>query len=454
MRILLPISLILLIASAIWAPQRHAARQAEIDTSGLIVADPRQRAATGEKDRALGLAMTAYREILEKDPSDAEALLGLFRASLRLGGVVPRQPGIMELLQSIAVQYSEQRDHIDPDGTVLQEAVGDWIQLRLTHEWYLARASLAIWLVSRGDQRGYDEILDLIRQGPFWRDYFSYCQRVLPNWVGVERLVRHFLEDATDNVEARLYASVTLLYYNRLYGVGGELLKKHRGAIRTMFIEWKTAMMPELHDNSSLTPGGQLMLGLALIQDKDARRILARMRVLDHPYLATALGSARLWAGIDSLDKVDTKGRAFEQLFPLERETFFRGVLLLYADHVRQERATVDPTKKARLVAKRKKPGGLEQLVEMARFSPETPVRVLATRVLAQIFPERAKEFHDKLIQAGGVDSLYGSMMLPFDERVPLLLPAVSSSQIDVAALAITGLLRTDGPVPIQMPTE
>jgi len=449
MRILLTLSLVLFVGSAIWAPRKFRDRRPEIDTSALAVGTPEERAAQAEKEHALGPAILAYREILEKDPKNLDALRGMFRATVRLGAAAPRQPDIADILQQVARQYLAALPAIDPDGSLLQDSLRDWVDVRLHHSWYLARGAISMWLESRGEQAAYDEIRDLMRQGPFWRDYYSYCQRYMPEWAGVARFVDADL--VGNNQEARIYAAVTLLTYNRLYLVGEDMMKKHGRLLRDVLIEAKADMQPNIHDNSPGTPGGQTILGLALLRDKDARRILARMRLLDHPYLSRVLENARFWAGLDPWEKADFESRGYEHWYPIDHEMYFRGAMFYYADVLRRARAETDPAKKSKLTADVKR---MSVLVETAMYFKMTSVSLLARRTQAALFPKQSEAIHRKMIEQGGVDSVFGAMAMPLEERIPILLPAMSSRQPDISSLAVAGMLRLDAPGPLQLPIE
>jgi len=447
MRILLPLSILVLVASAVWAPLEFRAREPQVDTSGLELGTARERAARAEKDRAIGPALHAYQDLRTEDPNDLEALRGLLRATLRLSASMPRQSDIGEALQRVATDYLAALPEVDPDGSLLQESLREWVDIRIHHDWYLARAAVAMWLASRNDPAGRDEILDLMRRGPFWRNYYSYCQRFYPGWSGVEGFVREHL--ASDDDDKRIYAAVTLLIYHRIWGVGDDLLKQHGRAIRDLLIKAKAELEPSQYDSQPGTPGGQTILGLALLRDRDSRRILASMRLLDHPYLARVLEIARFWAGIDPWEKADFDSRKYETWYPSDHEAYFLGVMIAYADVVRRARVETDPKKKEALDARAKK---LAVLVETATFFRMTSVQILARRTRAAIFPDQSEAIHRELIDQGGIDSIFGAMALPLDERIRLLLPAVSAQSPDYAGLAVAGMLRMDAPMPIQMP--
>jgi len=314
MRIILPLSLLGLLAAAIWAHFDYRDREGEIDTSPVVITDLAERARMGEEQRALGICMRAYQQMVDADPENAEAQLGLLRAAMRLSAVAPRQTDINDVLRTATNGYETRRARIDPDERVLQETLHEWMDLRLHHNWYLARASIAMWLATRGDEDALAEIDDLNRQGPFYRDHFSYAQRYYPNWTGVAPTVEKFL--SAGDLDGRIYAGVTLLMYNRIFGVGQELLDRFRGTIRDTFIEAKANMRPDMNDNGPGTSGGQTLLGLALLRDKDTTRILARMSPLEHPYLGTVLANARMWAGLDPIEAVDFEGRKHKDWHP------------------------------------------------------------------------------------------------------------------------------------------
>ena len=268
---------------------------------------------------------------------------------------------------------------------MLQESLREWIDLRLHHNWYLARASVAMWLATRGAEEAMAEFDDLNRQGAFYRDHLSYAQRYYPNWTGIAPTVEKFL--SAGDLDGRIYAGVTLLMYNRIFGVGRELLDRFRGTIRDTFIEAKANMRPDMNDNGPGTPGGQTLLGLALLRDKDTTRILVRMSPLEHPYLGTVLANARMWAGLDPIEAVDFEARKHKNWHPIDQEIYFRGVMLQFIDLVRAERAETDPAKKMKITERLSL---VRDLADRARFFGMTVVRINAARGFAAAYPEQS----------------------------------------------------------------
>ena len=434
-------------ATAIWAYRDYNQREGQVDPTHLFADGPAERARLGEEERALGLAMTAYQEMLESDPENAQAQLGLFRASMRTSGVAPQRSDASEVLRGVIGNYLERRERIDPDETVLQQCLHEWIELRMHHDWYLARASVAMWLATRGNKEAFEEIKDLNRQGPFFRDHFAYAQRYMPNWTGIAPLVEQYLQ--ADDIVARIYAGVTLLQYNRIYGVGQDLLDRHRSTLRASFIEAKANLRPDMGDNTPSTPGGQTLLGLALLGTKDTRRILERMSPMEHPYLAAVLANARLWAGLDPIEKVDFEKPKYRSWSPVDQEFYFRGAMMRFIDLVRRERAESDPAKKAKLAEQL---NVMRDIADRARFFGMTVVRLNAARVYAAAYPEDSSKIHRELLAAGGAESIFGAMVLPRAERIPHLLPVLSALTPDYSSLAAAAMLTPDAVSPIQMP--
>jgi hypothetical protein len=173
------------------------------------------------------------------------------------------------------------------------------------------------------------------------------------------------------------------------------------------------------------------------------------MQPLDYPYLSRVLEIARFWMGLDPWEKADFASRRYDHWYPSDHEAYYLGLCMEYAMVVRGTRTETDPEKKAALEARAKK---LSVLVGDATYVRSTNIKVLARRVLAAIFPEQSDAIHRELVEQGGVDSIYGAMALPFEERIPVLLPALTANAPDNASLAVVGLLDIAAPVPIQMP--
>ena len=308
--ILLLLSIVVLGLSAWLGPRFRADRDASIDTSSLLIADPMARARLGEQERALGLTLRGYEAVLKADPTNAEATNGIMRAAVRLSAVAMGQQGISHILLGAFEQYVGNRAVTDPDGEQLNTALGNWIELRRHHEWFLARAAVGMWLAARGDARGIEDLDDLSRKGPFWREYFPYVQRYRPDWGGVEAQVRHWLEGS--DLMARIYAGVTLMTYRRLYGVGDDLWSRHKRAIGDALLESASAMRPNPDHDRAETPGGLTLLGLALFDSPTTDRMIKKMQPIEHPYLGRVVILAKLWSGAMPFSDVDFDNRRYE----------------------------------------------------------------------------------------------------------------------------------------------
>ena len=89
MRILVPVGLLLLIGSALLAPQVRKTRKTGPDPALFAEIDPRERVTLGEKELALGVAYSGYEELSRNDPEDLEALRGRIFTGLAIAAAAP-----------------------------------------------------------------------------------------------------------------------------------------------------------------------------------------------------------------------------------------------------------------------------------------------------------------------------------------------------------------------------
>jgi hypothetical protein len=440
MRLILPISAILLLVASAWlAPKLHSERQNASAGPKFGIDDPKERAAAGEREKALGLMLRGYEEILLKDPSDIEAARGFVRGGVILSAVSLGQRDVRHVVMAATQVYANNAKLIDPDGDLMERIIQEWIAIRRANSWFLAHASIDIWMASRDVKESQDTLVAFVQKkmGPFWREYFPYCQRHLPSWCGVEPMIRVCLEEG--ELAAQVNAAVTLMMYRRIYGLGEELWQKHKRAIGAALIQAKSAMTPNADVRSGGSVGGQVLLGLALYDDPTTQRIIARLKPIEHPYLGRIVTVAQCWSGAIPLESIDFEDRRYNVWYPETREFYFRGVMLRYKRLIEQNK--LEEAKKL-----------YDSRVELALISGTTDIRIFSHRVLAATHPERSVELHKSLLDAGGISSVYGVHGVPGASLAETSLPALSAPDPGFTALAAVGLCRLDGPPPIQLP--
>ena len=136
---------------------------------------------------------------------------------------------------------------------------------------------------------------------------------------------------------------------------------------------------------------------------------------------------------------IDFNNVRFSDWYPQTKEYFYRGVFFRYAELLKEGKLT----EAQKLYDNR---------IEEALIHGATDVRVFAHRALAAIVPERSLELHKKLLESGGIASIYGAFGVPDAPVFTTLIPALSSPDPGFTALAAVGLRKLDAPPPIQLP--
>ncbi|MHC4940228.1 MAG: hypothetical protein ACYTHK_14880 [Planctomycetota bacterium] len=435
---------VLLVASlaglgvSIWiAPtlRGEAQRAAE---AGLVIEDPLERGRKGDTEQALGLALGGFEQVLADEPENAEAILGSLRAGARLSATTIGRPGIGERIAKAIAPYALHHERVDPQGDALEEAMQEYIRLRLENKWYLVRGTTGTFLAGRGMERGNQEVRSLMSQGPYWREYFPAVLRYLPGWEGAEPIVRQYLEGS--DLAGRAVAGMALMVYRRLYGVGDELWTLHRAAIGEAILRTRNSMLPDANDYLPDHPGGLTLLALALYDTPTSDRIVEKMTPAEHPYLPRVVALAKLWAGFGDFSAIDFGDPRYSTWNDPERTFYYMGALFRYAELVRAG-------KNARANEL------LEGTIADALVGPSDTVRVMARRILAAVHPERSVAYHRELYEAGGIQRVFGYFGIPDGDRIQALLPALMAPDPAISTLAAVGLLRGDNPSPIQLPT-
>jgi hypothetical protein len=447
MRILTVLAAATLLGSAYLAARHYRDREPSFPTTRFVTPDPAARAAGGGEAKALGVALGGFEEIVRERPDDLDALRGLFRTTLTIGSVGLGQPGIEDRVHAQAKAYLARRDALDPDGALLKEVVRQWADGRLRVDWYnqagfYACSAMAIFCGARGDPKGPEALLTITTQGDFYLEFFPFTRRYHPGWPGVEPLVAHYLEQG--NLAARVEAGMTLLDYHSLFGVGGELLERHRPAIRDSLRE----MLREVRaftDVGTSDVGRAAIMGTALLAnlgDEEAARVLGAVKterdIMPYGPHADTMRLARFWAGFESFSAMGPLTPRFRELHTLDQELYFLGVAHRAAHLVRRG-------------ASEEEIGELLGLLEFAFDSPSSDLRVLPMQALLRLAPARGAVLVRRGIDGGGAFSIFaGSLAAQVQDRPALFLPALSSREPQVAALAAASLLELPFPHALQ----
>jgi hypothetical protein len=398
--------------------------------------DPARRAARGEEEGSLGVAMAGYEDLFNAT-GDLDALRHRIRTGLLIGAVAVRQPGLDALIEMQTRAYLERREELDPDGTFLQEVLERWVQERLHFDWetrlgLYARTATAMFLAARGDPEAAKLLLKLMGQGGFYSEFFPYVRARHPGWPAVEPLARHYLEQG--NLAARVEAGATLLNYYILFGVGGDLWDRHREGIRSAFAEMRRRVLKFDQDPMTTGSGGTALNGIAmvgLLGFETERKIIALGRPERYAGHADVMRIARLWTGADSFDSVDQTSRVFRDLTPEARAQYYGAAAhRLAALH----RGLIEGSEEERDL--------LTRLLEAAYDETGSATRALALQTFVSLGAKQAPALIRRAIVGRGAFSIDAAALADdLEDPVPILLPALRSQEPDYAALAAVSLL-------------
>ncbi|MDH3590775.1 MAG: hypothetical protein OER88_02790, partial [Planctomycetota bacterium] len=329
--------------------------------------------------------------------------------------------------------YLAQRARIDPDGSFLKEMMNEWIDLRLQHTGFYARASLAMFLATVNDPRGHEMMKGFSQKGPYFSQFFPFVRAHLVHWNAVEPMVRHYLE--TGDVEGKTEAGYTLLVYEAIFELGRDLLDKHEADIREAFLTIRRQLRaPDRRNPILLSVGTTAMQGLAMLAlrgDKGVRTVLRKMRPVEVPFHVEPMRAARYVAGIKPYPRPTSN--AFLNLPDSEQLYLWRGSHLRAAVFHRELASDARPE-----VA-----DDFREAMKFVRASYQTNhflLRGTALVVLNRVGTERDKEVIEQALAGGGIPSLYATCLLDPEDPVPTLLPAVGSMAAWTAALAAVTL--------------
>jgi hypothetical protein len=266
MRVLALLGVAILGVSIYYAPAYRSARPAGRLGRSMADPDPRERIRRGEAERALGMMMSGY---LDSDPDDPEVARGKFLTMVKLWAVAYAQPELRVMASREIDAFIARHKELDPGGSLIDEAVTAWIELRLTlpeRMGYVVVAP-AIFMAARNDRASIDRVLGFMKRGPFYGHLFPYVRRFHLRWDFVEQAIRQSLN--TSDERARIEAGATLLDYHSLFGVGKELLETERKellqsltqGLRKIRIDYKAADRMDRHAEA-------ILFGLALLRSR------------------------------------------------------------------------------------------------------------------------------------------------------------------------------------------
>ena len=394
----------------------------------LFETDPHVRAEAAEEAGILGAALSGYEELVRQDPSDLDAQRGRFTALVRLNGAtyaalhLEEAKILGEMLSESIQTYLENREALDPDGSLLQKLLGEWAEYRIENPGFHVQASTAIYLAGQGDDRGFEKLRYFAREGPFFTELLRYAIRYHPPFRAIEPMVAHYLDEGPLN--ARVLAGSTLLEYHTLFGDGEELLARYRPLIRECFYKSVREVDHSLAAGEDFLRVSESMFGLARLGGPEELRFLASMRAVDYPRQLIEVRIARLWIGADPIEKYLPDGDFFEDLDGVQKIQYYHQVANRFATLEEGE------TKEVYL-----------DLLKSALISSAPILRSYAIMVMARHAPDELDL--KRIAEAGGTDALTAANLLDGD-RVPYLLPGIASPEPNLSALAAISLLEPE----------
>ncbi|MGQ0613414.1 MAG: hypothetical protein ACT4PV_06735 [Planctomycetaceae bacterium] len=429
MRLLAVGSALVLAVSLAFAPGFRQ-RAAEADDARFVEPDPRARALWGEREGALGVALSGYLAWADAGAGPIEAQRGAFKSAILLGAAALGQPGLeAEVLRPQVRHYLSNRAQLDPDGSVLREALQGWVDIRLDfhrqrNAMWLVSVSVAMYLPMLGDPRGAALLREFAARGPLYGELFRYARRYHRPFATLREMLEFYL--AQGDLNGRVQAGATLVDYARIEKEGLDLLARYEPEIRAAFQEAVSRFVPfsDAPGSEDVDRGHTALHGLATLRGEEDVNLLRSIDPRRVGHYVTSLTLARIWAGIDP--PLEIPGTAFDALDDYQREYYFRAACHSYA-HARTEE------EKRRWL----------KVMEAGLVWPDTAVQVYCFHALASLSPAH-KDLPREKARERNVVALFAALRLPPDERLPYLLPGLSSEQgsFDYQAMAAVGLLE------------
>ena len=392
----------------------------------LFETDPHARAEWAEKEGILGSALSGYEELVRLDPSDLDAQRSRFATLVRLNGAtyaalqLAEAKALIEMLAESIKTYLEHREALDPDGSFLQGLLDEWAESRLANPGFHVQASAALYLAGQGDQRGLERLRYFAREGPFYTELLRYAIRYHPPFRAIEPMLAHYLDEGPLN--ARVLAGSTLLEYHTLFGEGAELLARYRPVIRECFYKSVREVDHKLAAGEDSLRVSESIFGLARLGGPEERRVLSAMRGVDYPRQLIEVRIARLWIGADPIEKYLPDSDYFDDLDGVQQIQYYHQVANRFVTLEEGE------TKEIYL-----------DLLKSALISSAPVLRSYAIKVMARHAPDELDL--KRIADGGGTDALTAANLLDGD-RVPYLLPGITSPEPNLSALAAISLLE------------
>jgi hypothetical protein len=456
MRLPTLVLLVTLAAAAVLALVVRARREVEIRPDPFLAADPLGAARKAEAERSLGIALAAYAAIEEGDPGFPEAVRGRLRNALRIAAVTFPTPDTAAWVGEQIDVYLQFRELADADGACLQEAVEEWLRLRLALDPrhsaadYYRQVAAATFLAARGDESGTEALLEHARNAPFHLHFLPFVRTLHPGWRAVRPVVEFYL--GHEKLEARVEAAVTLLVYLNLYGEGADLRKENEERIRSDLADARKRLRTELPGSDFGIHAPAILAGTALLGGPQEARAVRDARDPDYAAHVDLLRITRLWMGFEPLDTYALGGRNWELLDSRSQFFLFEAAVHRLVALRREHSSTTDPKRRARLddeIAR------AADVAEAGLVADDSVVVILCLQGLVLARPEDAPTLLRNSIEEGGVAGVVAAALTEVEDPVALLLPILLQPAPQYAALAASALLGwEDAPSALARPVR
>jgi hypothetical protein len=231
-----------------------------------------------------------------------------------------------------------------------------------------------------------------------------------------------------------------LLQYNALWGVGGDLRERHVENLRADFREVKRAVEAGRHDAQTLRACDKALLAMGILAAEgkpEERALLGSARDTNLAANVPALVIARVWGGLRPLTSIDPRGQHFNSWNIDDQIPYYHAL----AHRI----ALIDRNNDASRAGER------EQALRVLKDTFEyhgSRMRGIALDLIVAVDEATGKNCIETALVEHSVLSVRASILSDTDDRVPDLLPALRSTEIDTPALAAVGMLDL-GPVQV-----
>ena len=435
MRLVAVLATLILAASAWYAPTIRAGKTASFAASEFAVSDPAERVRIGKKERALGIQLAGYDELINGGSKDPAHRLGRIRIGILLGAAVDAHKGLGELVQAQIRDYIEHRETIDPDGSFIRELMRDWIRLKTQNpDHFYQRVAVLIFRAAAGEKDALTELLKYNERGPFYSQFFPFVRSHFLRWNVVEPFVKYQLERLDDkDIYGFVEASYTLLLYESIFGVGTELLDSNLDEIRdAMKTVYGRLARPDPTNRLLIGAGVSVLRGmtiLALRGDRDFRKILIQAEPVEMPYHLEYLAVAKT-----ALGPLPRPGqREFDGLEP-ELQTFLFRIAAVRAGLIRRALGSNDDPALA---------DQLDAMLKFVRVGYQTAAplaRGPMLLMLCKVGTDADRARIDEALVGGNIPALVASSLKRPEDPIRLMLPAINSPLTWPGALAAVSI--------------